>query len=91
MISPRTMALRYRIWAYAAPKGWDVTTADIAESLGESNARIRRALMDAGWLERTRATRQDTAMTSWNGSARAAAGHIAADILSGLSRNEGMA
>lgn len=91
MISPRTMALRYRIWAYAAPKGWDVTTADIAEALGESRACIRRILVDAGWLERTRATRQDTAMSSWNGSARAAASHIASDILSGLSRNEGMA
>jgi hypothetical protein len=87
-ISPRTMAMRYRIYCYANPKGWDVTIADIAEALDESRAGIRRVLTDAGWTDRIRATRQDTAMSSWNGSARAAANHIAAGILSGLGRIE---
>ena len=39
-VSPRTQALRYRIWAYANPRGWDVTMQDIADALGETREEI---------------------------------------------------
>ncbi len=40
-MSPKAMALSYRIWAFAEPKGWDCTAAEIAEVLGAAPADIR--------------------------------------------------
>jgi hypothetical protein len=53
-MNPRTMALRYRIWAHAAPRGWNCTAAEIAEALGETQQRVSRALVVAKWNSRVR-------------------------------------
>lgn len=37
---PKTEALAYRIWAYAEPRGWDVTSAEIATALSEPGRRL---------------------------------------------------
>jgi hypothetical protein len=57
MTTPATHALRYRIWAYAAPREWNVTNAEIAEALGESVHRVKRVTTSAGWAQRLRAAR----------------------------------
>jgi hypothetical protein len=51
---PAVMALRFRIWAIAAPKGWDMTIAEVAEALGENPRRIAGIVRYAGWLPRFR-------------------------------------
>lgn len=54
-LSPRTQALRYRIWAYCEPRGWDVSIRDIAEALGESIGTISGTVRINGWHMRLRA------------------------------------
>ncbi len=53
-MTPRTQALAYRIWAFATPKGWNVTAYDIAEALEVEVARVHYILAEKGWNARTR-------------------------------------
>lgn len=55
-MNPRTMALAYRIWGDCKLHGWDRSVAEIAESLGETEARIRRVAQIKDWLRHFRAT-----------------------------------
>lgn len=84
----RVQALRYRIWAFCAPRGWDVTITEIAEELGISWQSARATLQWTGWLDRVRVVK--TVRDNWAGITGAwcqGAGHtfpagemIAADI-----------
>lgn len=53
---PATMALAYRIWGDCRLHGWARTVAEIAESLDEDAARVRRVAQLKGWLPRMRTT-----------------------------------
>ena len=53
-MNPKTEALKFRIWQYASPKGWDVTVNDIADALEESPERVRAVCVAAGWMTRIR-------------------------------------
>ena len=50
----RRQALRYRVWAFCAPRGWDVTIHEIAEHLGVSWQTANGVLWRAGWSNRVR-------------------------------------
>lgn len=54
-MTPRSMALAYRIWADCKTHGWDRTLEQIAGSLGEDIPRIRRIAQMKNWLNRFRA------------------------------------
>ncbi len=54
MPSSRTHALRFRIWQYAQPKGWDVTVPEVAEALDLSPVVVGQVVRHAGWRERFR-------------------------------------
>lgn len=58
-MSPATEALAFRIWAYASPRGWDVTAWDIAQALDESIQRVQYAITAKGWRERVRCARRE--------------------------------
>lgn len=58
-MTPRTMALRYRIWAYASPRGWDCTLAEVADALGETIPKVNATSIRAGWASRFRVMTQD--------------------------------
>ena len=49
-----TMALKFRIWAYAKPSGWDVTVSDAARATGASKKAVMAIAREAGWVERFR-------------------------------------
>lgn len=53
---PRAMALAFRIWAYATPRGWDVTSVELAEELGAPVPAIIATLRWRGWNTRVRKT-----------------------------------
>jgi hypothetical protein len=53
-MTPRTIALAYRIWAYAAPRGWDVTIPELADEMREHHNTITNILRWRGWLHRVR-------------------------------------
>ena len=53
-LSPHTLALRFRIWQYAQPKGWDVTVQELATALGTSPQSIGKIAQQAGWITRLR-------------------------------------
>ncbi len=53
--SPKTLALRYRIWCFAAAREWDVTIQDIAAALDEPVQRVNTIVRFAGWSNRVRA------------------------------------
>lgn len=53
-MSPKVMALRFRIWAYCAPRGWDVAIPELAEVTGRSVGAVASVLQAAGWLNRVR-------------------------------------
>lgn len=53
--SPKTLALRYRIWSFASKREWDVTIQDIAEALEEPVQRVNTTVRFAGWGNRVRA------------------------------------
>lgn len=48
-MSPRSMALAYRIWADCSTHGWYRPIADIAAGLDVSPERIRRVAQEKGW------------------------------------------
>lgn len=52
--TPRTMRLAFQIWAYATPREWNVTIAELAEELRESPHAVRAVLQHKGWLSRVR-------------------------------------
>ena len=54
MSSPRVEALAYRIWAYAEPMGWNVTSRDIADEVGVSASMIGAICRRKGWTNRLR-------------------------------------
>jgi hypothetical protein len=89
MTSPKAHALRFRIWQFAAPREWDVTTAEIAEALGEPWQRVRNALAHAGWAGRVRGLTANTRGFGANaGATRAAEGFIVRDILASRVNSE---
>jgi hypothetical protein len=55
-LSPRSEALAYRIWAFASPRGWDCTSADIAEALGSTPHTVGAVCAFKGWSHRLRGT-----------------------------------
>ena len=55
-MTPRTMALRYRIWAYASPLGWDCTIAEIADALDIPMGLARSVIIGAGWHNKIRSS-----------------------------------
>lgn len=55
-MSPRSMALAYRIWGDCRVHGWHRTLADIADNLAEDVARVRRVAQLKGWLSRMQMT-----------------------------------
>lgn len=50
----RREALAFRIWAIAAPAGWNMTLGEIADVLGESINRVRGVSQHKGWHRRIR-------------------------------------
>lgn len=52
--SPRSAALAYRIWGFAAPREWDVTVSDIAQYLGASVRSVSTICRHKGWSGRLR-------------------------------------
>ena len=63
--SPRTLALRYRIWAHCEPLGWDTSVREIAEALGESPQLIGATIRDKGWHTRLRASQNTIKTEIW--------------------------
>ena len=55
-MSPRTEAIAYRIWAFADPRGWDVTVADIAAALDLRNTSVQSICTVRRWHGRMRGT-----------------------------------
>jgi hypothetical protein len=53
-MTPRAMALAYRIWCYAEPLGWDCTVREIAEALGVGNRAVSHMAEVKGWTNRFR-------------------------------------
>ena len=66
MTLSQKLALRYRIWAYASAREWDVTIADIADHLNCSIHTVRALCQHSGWLPRLRRTSGD-GYGRWNG------------------------
>lgn len=81
-MNPKIAALRYRIWAYASPRGWDVTLAELSEHLGESSPRVSATIQHAKWTGRIRRTEHDSVGDGVPGS-RNYAHHLASEIVSG--------
>lgn len=84
MTSPATLAIRFRIWQFAAPREWDVTCNEIAEALGISGRRVGAILKAAGWINRVRAAEHGVE-TRWrnSGAARIVERFVVADVLAG--------
>ena len=54
-MTPKTMATRYRIWAYASAREWNVTIADIADGLDMNRNTVRTIVNNVpGWGQRLR-------------------------------------
>lgn len=91
-ITARTQALRFRIWQYANPREWNVTTHEIADAIGETHNRVRAIIGHAGWHNRLRSmTDGDYEKTATGFHAigtAAAARYIAADFVAGRIFNE---
>lgn len=82
-MTPSTAALRFRIWQYASPRGWDVTTVEIAEALGESVRRVCKVTSDAGWGSRVRSSWLTNFELGAGSGSFCAGRHVAADLVSG--------
>ena len=54
MSSPRVEALAYRIWAYAEPMGWNVTSRDIADETGIPWQHVVSIVARRNWTTRLR-------------------------------------
>jgi hypothetical protein len=66
MTPAQKAALKYRIWAYASAREWDVTLHDIADHLDCSAHTVRGLCQYSGWLPRLRRTSYD-GFGRWNG------------------------
>lgn len=92
MTSPKTLALRFRIWQFAAPKGWDVSVHDIADALGLSWMTARNAVHGAGWSNRIRkvSSEQSHRMASslYRGGAEKEDPRLLQDVLAGRVNSE---
>lgn len=55
-MTPRSEALAYRIWAYAEPKGWDVSILELSIALDEHHGHIGRVCSAKDWTHRFRAS-----------------------------------
>ena len=53
-MTPRTHAIAYRIWAYAAPREWDVTIGEVAEALDLPMRTVQVICARRGWNGRMR-------------------------------------
>lgn len=50
--NPKQKALAFRIWAYAKPRGWNCTIAEIADALDVAIQPVINALRYEGWMPR---------------------------------------
>jgi hypothetical protein len=57
--SPRTHALRFRIWQHCRELEWNTTTSAVADALGENRRTVSKVIADAGWRHRFRSTKLD--------------------------------
>lgn len=55
-MTPRQHATAFRVWQYAHARGWDCTTAEIAEALGLGARSVAMLCHARGWLNRLRST-----------------------------------
>jgi hypothetical protein len=53
-MTPRSMALAYRIWADCQAHGWERTAAEISINLGVEAMRVARVARQKGWTARLR-------------------------------------
>ena len=51
-MTPHMEALAYRIWAYANPREWDCSYAEIADGTGIGYDLVARVISDKGWAGR---------------------------------------
>lgn len=58
--NPRAMALAYRIWAHAAPRGWNCTIEDLAEAMDVTVQQVGVILYRKGWAGRLRVIERAT-------------------------------
>jgi hypothetical protein len=54
-MTPKSEALAFRIWAFCEPRGWDVSTDEIARGIGTYRGIVGRVLHAKGWAGRVRA------------------------------------
>jgi hypothetical protein len=57
MNTPSTERIAYQAWAFAAPLGWDCTTRQIADAIGENIHRVQGVIQSKGWNRRLRSER----------------------------------
>lgn len=78
-------ALRFRIWQYANPRGWDVTFEEVAAALDVSSKAIGPVARHAGWVERFRVADRHKLRDVFgsNGSAFYRSQYLAADVAAG--------
>jgi hypothetical protein len=81
--SPHQHALRFRIWQYASPRGWDVTNVDIAAALDEPVQVIRGTVQAAGWNTHVRTTQLADFRVGKDGGQFAAARAMVPGIMKG--------
>lgn len=82
---PKQAAMRYRIWAYCEPRGWDVTFREVADALDISAQAVGAIAKHAGWAERFRVADRLAKRENWNAtnSPGIFARHLARDIVAG--------
>lgn len=54
-MTPRAMAISFRIWAHCDPIGWECTMRECADALGLRLASVRAVASAKGWSTRFRA------------------------------------
>lgn len=80
----KTHALRFRIWQYAAPRGWDVTFSEVADAVGSKPNIVGIVARQAGWVDRFRANPNDiTGIAHASGASGYYAKHLADQIIRG--------
>jgi hypothetical protein len=89
-MTPRREALAFRIWQFASAREWNVTSAEIAEALGESTDKVRAVAAARGWAQRMRSlTSADPGKSKgWQHGNEMAAHYIAADLVAGRISND---
>ncbi len=85
-MSVKTQVIRFRIWQFANPRGWDVTFNEVAEALGVEVAVVGSIARHAGWVERFRVSKARENLNLGrrsNGAGYYAAHHLASEIVAG--------